>query len=112
MESRSCGFWVTTIYRAANRTMATKVQISFPSKVQWLRKLQAISHEIWISCEFGRTRWCCTSQIFHHCLRRSSSELVFSATTTFSLQLGRPQEKIHASISDVPWHNSCVIRPV
>jgi hypothetical protein len=30
------------------------------------------------------------------------SELVFSATTALSLQLGRPQDKVHASISDVP----------
>jgi hypothetical protein len=30
------------------------------------------------------------------------SELVFFATTTLSMQLGRPQNKIHASISDVP----------
>jgi hypothetical protein len=29
-------------------------------------------------------------------------ELVFSAATAFSLQLGRPQDKIHASISNVP----------
>jgi hypothetical protein len=28
------------------------------------------------------------------------------------MQLGRPQNKIHASISDVPWHNSWVIRSV
>jgi hypothetical protein len=26
--------------------------------------------------------------------------------------VGRPQDKIHASISDVPWHNSWVIRHV
>jgi hypothetical protein len=32
--------------------------------------------------------------------------LVFFAATTFSLQLGRPQDKIHASVSDVPWHNN------
>jgi hypothetical protein len=37
---------------------------------------------------------------------------VFSATTALSLQLGRPQDKIHASILDVPWHNNWVIRPV
>jgi hypothetical protein len=36
--------------------------------------------------------------------------LVFSVETVFSMQLGRPQEKIHASVSDVPWHNSQVIR--
>jgi hypothetical protein len=95
---------------AANCTIATEVQTSFSPEVQWLRKLQAISHEIWISREFGWRRWCCTSQIFHHCLRRSSSELVFLATTTFNMQLVWPQNKIHASISDVSWHKSRVVR--
>jgi hypothetical protein len=106
------GSLITTIHRPANCTMATKVQTSFSPNVQWLRKLQTISHEIWISREFGRRRWCGTSQIFHHCLRRSSSKLVLTATTALGLQLGRPKDKIHASISDVPWHNSWVIRPV
>jgi hypothetical protein len=107
-----CRSWITTIHRTANCTVATEVQTSFSPKVQRLQKLQIISHEIWISHEFGRRRWRCTSQIFHHCVWRSYSELVFFATTALSLQLGRPQNKIHASISDVSWHNSWVIRSV
>jgi hypothetical protein len=37
-------------------------------------------------------------------------ELVLTAASTFSLQLGRSQDKVHASVSDVPRHNSRSLR--
>jgi hypothetical protein len=60
----------------------------------------------------SRRRWCCAGQILPHCPWRSSSEMVLSATTTLSLQLGRSQDEIHAGILDISWNNSRVIRPV
>jgi hypothetical protein len=36
----------------------------------------------------------------------ASTELVLTAASTLSLQLGRSQYKVHASVSDVPRHDS------
>jgi hypothetical protein len=66
----------------------------------------------WIGREFSRRRWCRTGQILYHCVWRPSSQLVLSATTTLSLQLGWSQDKVHSSIPNISWNNNSIVRSV
>jgi hypothetical protein len=51
-------------------------------------------------------------QIFHHCLWRSSSQLVFLVASALNIQLNWSQDEIHSGISSVSWNSGKTIRPL